>query len=74
MRLYAESSKCSGPCVPVACSLNLFKENKPEKSRAHNHSAFSRAGRLRSQVCTQAANVRVCPTNAIKRNAKARTM
>jgi len=72
MRLYAESSKCSGcrACL-VACSLNLFKENNPKKAALTILARFPAPGTYEVKVCTQCGNcAEVCPTNAIKQNAK----
>ncbi len=72
MRLYAESSKCSGchACL-VACSLNLFKENNPKKAALTIIPHFPAPGVYEVKVCTQCGEcAAVCPTNAIKQNAK----
>jgi Fe-S-cluster-containing hydrogenase component 2 len=72
MRLYAESSKCSGchACL-VACSLDLFKENNPKKAALTIIPHFPAPGVYEVKVCTQCGEcAAVCPTNAIKQNAK----
>jgi Fe-S-cluster-containing hydrogenase component 2 len=72
MRLYAESSKCSGcrACL-VACSLNLFTENNPKKAALNILAHFPAPGVYEVKVCTQCGEcAKVCPTEAIKRNAR----
>ena len=70
MRLFADSSKCSGcrACL-VACSLNLFKENNPKKSAINLIPHFPDPGVFELKVCTQCGEcAAVCPTGAIKTN------
>lgn len=70
MRLYADSSRCSGcrACL-VACSLNLFDENNPKKASLLVIGHFPAPGRFELKVCTQCgACADVCPTGAIKLN------
>lgn len=70
MRLYADSSKCSGcrACL-VACSLNLFQENNPKKAALAIEAHFPAPGAYKVRVCTQCgACAEVCPTGAIKIN------
>lgn len=70
MRLYADSSKCSGcrACL-VACSLNLFQENNPKKAALVIEAHFPAPGAYKVRVCTQCgACAEVCPTGAIKIN------
>lgn len=70
MRLYADSSKCSGcrACL-VACSLNRFQENNPKKAALAIEAHFPAPGAYKVRVCTQCgACAEVCPTGAIKIN------
>ena len=72
MRLYAESAKCSGcrACL-VACSLNIFNENNPKKASLRIEAHFPAPGVFKVKVCTQCGEcAKVCPTEAIKKNAK----
>ena len=67
MRLYADSTKCSGcrACL-VACSLNLFKENNPKKAALNLISHFPDPGVFEMKVCTQCGEcAEACPTGAI---------
>ncbi len=70
MRLYADSSKCSGcrACL-VACSLNLFTENNPKKAALLIVPHFPSPGVYDTKVCTQCGDcAAVCPTESIKQN------
>ncbi len=70
MRLYADSSKCSGcrSCL-VACSLNLFQENNPKKGAIGILAHFPAPGVYEVKVCTQCGDcAEACPTGAIKKN------
>jgi Fe-S-cluster-containing hydrogenase component 2 len=67
MRLYADSTKCSGcrACL-VACSLNLFQENNPKKAALKLISHFPDPGVFEMKVCTQCGDcAEACPTGAI---------
>jgi Fe-S-cluster-containing hydrogenase component 2 len=67
MRLYADSSKCSGcrACL-VACSLNLFQENNPKKAALNLIPHFPDPGVFEMKVCTQCGEcAEACPTGAI---------
>ncbi len=71
MRLYAESSKCSGcrACL-VACSLNLFQENNPKKAALSLIPHFPDPGVFEMKVCTQCGEcAEACPTGAIHQDA-----
>ncbi|MGB9521265.1 MAG: 4Fe-4S binding protein [Anaerolineales bacterium] len=70
MRLYVDSSRCSGckACL-VACSLNLFHENNPKKAALVILPHFPAPGNYEVKVCTQCGDcAKVCPTEAIKVN------
>lgn len=70
MRLYVNSSRCSGcrACL-VACSLNLFQENNPKKAALVILPHFPAPGNYEVKVCTQCGDcAKVCPTEAIKVN------
>jgi Fe-S-cluster-containing hydrogenase component 2 len=70
MRLYADSSKCSGcrACL-VACSLNIFQENNPKKASLNILPHFPSPGVYEVKVCTQCGEcAAACPTGAIKQN------
>jgi Fe-S-cluster-containing hydrogenase component 2 len=72
MRLYADSSKCSGcrACL-VACSLNLFLENNPKKGALNILAHFPDPGVYEVKVCTQCGDcAAACPSGAIKQNAQ----
>jgi ferredoxin len=72
MRLFSDSAKCSGcrACL-VACSLNLFLENNPKKAALRITPHFPTPGVFEIKVCTQCgACAEVCPTSAIKKNAR----
>jgi len=67
MRLYADSTKCSGcrACL-VACSLNLFQENNPKKAALNLISHFPDPGVFEMKICTQCGEcAEVCPVGAI---------
>jgi Fe-S-cluster-containing hydrogenase component 2 len=67
MRLYADSTKCSGcrACL-VACSLNLFQENNPKKAALNLISHFPDPGVFEMKVCTQCGEcAEACPVGAI---------
>jgi Fe-S-cluster-containing hydrogenase component 2 len=67
MRLYADSTKCSGcrACL-VACSLNLFQENNPKKAALNLIPHFPDPGVFEMKVCTQCGEcAEACPTGAI---------
>jgi Fe-S-cluster-containing hydrogenase component 2 len=68
MRLYADSSKCSGCRVCLAaCSMNLFNENNPKKAALLLIPHFPEPGTFEMKVCTQCGEcAAVCPTDAIK--------
>ncbi len=70
MRLYADSTKCSGcNACRVACSLNIFGENNPKKASLVIEPHFPEDGYYRVAVCTQCREcAAVCPTEAIKLN------
>lgn len=71
MRLYSDSTRCSGcrACL-VACSLNLFLENNPKKAALKVFAHFPNPGIFELKVCTQCGEcAAVCPTGAIKQNA-----
>lgn len=72
MRLYVDSSKCSGcNACRVACSLNLFGENNPKKAALVIEPKFPSPGIYNVKVCTQCGEcAAVCPTGAIKQNEK----
>lgn len=70
MRLYADSTKCSGcrACL-AACSLNLFQENNPKKGALLLVPHFPNPGVFEMKVCTQCGEcAEVCPVDAIKKN------
>lgn len=70
MRLYSESSKCSGchACL-VACSLNLFQENNPKKAALNLIPHFPDPGTYEMKVCTQCGECAdACPTGAIHKD------
>ncbi len=72
MRLYADSSKCSGcrACL-VACSLNLFQENNPKKGALAILPHFPAPGDYEVKVCTQCGEcAEACPSGAIKQNGR----
>jgi ferredoxin len=72
MRLYADSTKCSGcrACL-VACSLNLFLESNPKKAALAIHPFFPAPGVFEVKVCNQCGDcAAVCPTEAIRLNEK----
>ena len=67
MRLYADSTKCSGcrACL-VACSLNLFQENNPKTAALSLISHFPDPGVFEMKVCTQCGEcAEACPVGAI---------
>jgi len=70
MRLYMDSSKCSGcNACRVACSLNLFGETNPKKSALIIEPKFPSPGVYNVKVCTQCGDcAAVCPTEAIKQD------
>lgn len=70
MRLYVDSSKCTGcEACKVACSLNLFQESNPKKSALNLIPHFPSPGVYEMKVCTQCGDcAEVCPTEAIKLN------
>ena len=72
MRLYVDSSKCSGcNACRVACSLNLFGENNPKKAALVIEPHFPAPGVYTVRVCTQCGDcAAVCPTEAIRKNDK----
>lgn len=70
MRLYADSTKCSGcrSCL-AACSLNLFQENNVKKAALLLVPHFPDPGTFEMKVCTQCGDcAAVCPVDAIKKN------
>jgi ferredoxin len=70
MRLYVDSTKCSGcrACL-VACSLNLFRENNPKKAALNLIPHFPAPGVYEMKVCTQCGDcAEACPTESIKLN------
>ena len=70
MRLYTDSTKCSGcrACL-AACSLNLYKENNPKKGALRVIPHFPVPGTFELRVCTQCGDcAEACPTGAIKQN------
>ncbi len=70
MRLYVDSTRCSGckACL-VACSLNLFQENNPKKSALVILPHFPAPGNYEVKTCTQCGDcAQVCPMEAIKVN------
>jgi ferredoxin len=72
MRLYADSTKCSGcrACL-VACSLNLFLESNPKKAALAIHPFFPAPGVFEVKVCNQCGDcAAVCPTETIRLNEK----
>ena len=72
MRLYADSTKCSGcrACL-VACSLNLFLESNPKKAALAIHPFFPAPGVFEVKVCNQCGDcAAVCPSEAIRLNEK----
>jgi Fe-S-cluster-containing hydrogenase component 2 len=70
MRLYVDSTKCSGcNACRVACSLNLFGENNPKKAALVIEPKFPEPGVYSVRVCTQCGDcAAVCPTEAIKQD------
>jgi Fe-S-cluster-containing hydrogenase component 2 len=67
MRLYADSTRCSGcrACL-VACSLNLFQENNPKKAALNLIPHFPDPGVFEMKVCTQCGECAdACPAGAI---------
>lgn len=72
MRLYVDSSKCSGcNACRVACSLNLFGETNPKKAAIVILPHFPAPGVYEVKVCTQCGDcAKVCPTETIKLNDK----
>lgn len=70
MRLYVDSTKCSGcrACL-IACSLNLFGESNPKKAALTLRPRFPAPGVYEMKVCTQCGDcAQACPTEAIKLN------
>ncbi|MEW5870609.1 MAG: 4Fe-4S dicluster domain-containing protein [Chloroflexota bacterium] len=67
MRLYVDSTKCSGcHACQVACSLNLFGETNPKKSALVIAPRFPAPGIYQVKVCTQCGDcAAVCPEQAI---------
>ena len=72
MRLYVDSTKCSGcNACRVACSLNLFGESNPKKSALVIEPHFPTPGIYTVKVCTQCGDcAAVCTTEAIKKDEK----
>ena len=72
MRLYVDSSKCSGcNACRVACSLNLFRENNPKKAALIIEPHFPAPGVYNVKVCTQCGDcAKVCPPECIVQNDK----
>jgi len=72
MRLYVDSSKCSGcNACRVACSLNLFGESNPKKAALLVIPHFPTPGVYEVKVCSQCGDcAAVCPEGAIKQNEK----
>jgi Fe-S-cluster-containing dehydrogenase component len=72
MRLYVDSSKCTGcnACL-TACSLNLFGEKNPKKAALVVAPAFYPENTYAVKVCTQCGScAAVCPSGGIKKNEK----
>jgi len=72
MRLYADSSKCSGckACL-LACAFSHFKENNIRKAALAIDPHFPRPGRYGVRLCTQCGDcAKVCPVDAIPQNDK----
>jgi len=72
MRLYADSTKCSGcrACL-LACSLHLFGENNPKKAALAIVPHFPEPGEFEVRVCDQCGTCAdVCPVEAIHQNEK----
>jgi carbon-monoxide dehydrogenase iron sulfur subunit len=72
MRLYVDSSKCSGcNACRVACSINLFGESNPKKGALLITPHFPEPGVYSVNVCTQCGDcAKACTVEAIKLNEK----
>jgi len=72
MRLYVDSTKCSGcNACRVACSLSVFGESNPKKASLVIEPHFPVPGVYTVRVCTQCGKcAAVCPTEAIKQDAQ----
>jgi|YelNatPaOPRAMG01_1025707.scaffolds.fasta_scaffold67037_2 ferredoxin len=72
MRLYADSSKCSGckACL-LACAFSHFRENNIRKAALAIVPHFPSPGKYEVRVCTQCGEcAKVCPVDAIPQNDK----
>ena len=72
MRLYADSSKCSGcNACRVACSLNLFGASNPKMAALIIEPHVPAPGVYEVKVCTQCGDcAKVCPVDCIQQNEK----
>jgi len=72
MRLYADSSRCSGckACL-LACAFSHFQENNIHKAVLAIDPHFPSPGNYEVRVCTQCGEcAKVCPVDAIPQNDK----